>query len=130
MSSEDEYCLSEEAYEWLGLKKSEYLSKLIVNQQAGDFGFEEFHLFDHHIPGTMEGPDKVFEKSDEDFPIQTYTRTYRDKELFHHIVIGGLFPDGDKPTRIFVPILTLVTRSDELAQLFCVGTVKQRPILN
>ena len=130
MSSSDEFLLPEEAFEWVGLKKSEYLSKLIENQRPGDFGFEDFHLFDEYIESTVQAPDKAFEKSDEDFPIMTYTRTYSDKQLFHHIVIGGLFPDEAKKSQVFVPILTFVTKMDELAQIFSVGTVKKRPTLN
>lgn len=127
MEKQDEFYLSEDAQEWIGLKKSEYLSKLIENQPAGDYGFEDFHRYDHLIASTIETPDEVWEKH-ESFPIQVFVRTYETD--LHHILIGGIFPEEQKKNLVYVPILSFVTKGQELAMLFCEGEKKRRPVLN
>jgi hypothetical protein len=125
--SENEFTLSDEAAEWIGQKKSEYLSKLIKNLKAGDFGFEDFHRYDHLIKQTMESPDHVYDL-DSDYPIRTYIKTYADKAVFHQLIIGAVFPD--KNNEVFVPILTMVTKFQEVAKLMEEGTPSRGPVLN
>ena len=53
MKEADEGDFSEEFLEWVGLKKSEYLSWLITELDSSDLGFESFHKFDHLIGSTL-----------------------------------------------------------------------------
>lgn len=125
--SDNGFILSEEAAEWIGLKKSEYLSKLIENLRSGDFGFEDFHRFDYLIQQTMETPDHVYDLKS-DYPIRTYIKTYADKTTFHQLVIGAVFPN--KSGEVFVPILAMVTKFQEVAKLMEEGTPSRGPLLN
>ncbi len=130
MEKRDDFYLPEEVIEWMGLKKSEYLSKLIELQADFDYGFEDYARYDHLLPQTLEAPDKMFEDSSEEYKIQVYLRTYRDQETFHQLVIGTVCDDKESKSSVFVPILSFVTKMDELAKQFCIGELKQRPTLN
>jgi hypothetical protein len=126
----DDFYIPEEIAEWIGLKKSEFLSLLIQKQPPGDIGFEEFHLFDQFIPGTIENPDKSVEWESDDQKLMTYIRSYSEKFLFHQIVQGVLIKDKSTKAIVFVPILSFVTKSDELAREFSVGSKVIRQTLN
>lgn len=130
MEKRDEFIIPEEISEWINLKKSEYLSELIQLQRRDDFGFEEFHSYDEFIPGTVETPDKAFESVIDKQKVRTYVRTYKDKLFFHQIVIGTVIDDKASKSSVFVPIISFVTRHDELAREFCKGEVISRPTLN
>jgi hypothetical protein len=130
VSEEEKYSIPEEVEEWIGLKKSEYLSKLIENVKEGDFGFEEYHLFDHKIQETVEHPDRSFEGTDDSYVIQTFIRTYSDEKMFHHVVVGSTYVDKKNEVEVFLPILSFVTRSENVVGVFSVGTPKARPTLN
>ena len=127
MSEEDEFLIPDNVEEWIGLKKSEYLSKLIENGRPEDFGFEEYHLFDHKMQETIEAPHRSFEEVQDGLMVQTYIKTYSDSKMFHHIVIGTMYSDRKNKGEIFLPILSFVTRFEELVGIFCVGTPKGRP---
>jgi len=113
----DEFYLPEEILEWLSLKKSEYLSKLIENVEATDFKFEEYFSFESFIPATLSLPDWSVETIEDDQRIRTLCRTYADPEVFHQVVIGALIPDQEKRD-VFVPIISFVTRSESLIKVF------------
>jgi hypothetical protein len=126
----DDFYIPEEIAEWIGLKKSEYLSKLIGHQSPDDVGFEQFHLFDDHIPGTIEVPDKVYERMEDDQRLRTYVRSYSEKGSFHQVVIGVLVDDKEKNASVFIPILCFVSKKNELVREFSVGNVITKPTLN
>jgi hypothetical protein len=130
MEKRDDFYIPEEVAEWVGLKKSEYLSKLIGGLVPGDIGFEEFHLFDSYVPGTIERPDKTYESSDDDQRIRTYIKTYSENSGFHQVVIGVLLDDNDRRADVFIPIITFVSRNAEVVKLFSVGTVIGAPTLS
>lgn len=130
MSDHDHFYIPEEVAEWIGLKKSEYLSKLIEHQVQGDLGFEDYHRFDYQIPGTIEKSDKSFEFIVDQQKVRTYLRTYEDQFLYHQIVIGAVILDKKSGSEIYVPILSFVTKKAELAKEFCQGEVKNHHTLN
>lgn len=130
MEKRDDFYIPEEIAEWIGLKKSEYLSKLIGLQTPGDLGFEEFHLFDDFIPGTIETPDRVYEHDEDDQRIRTYVRSYSEKGSFHQVVIGVLVDEKEKNATIFVPILCFVSKNNDLVRKFTVGEVITKPTFN
>jgi hypothetical protein len=130
MEKRDDFFIPEETAEWIGLKKSEYLSKIIGLIARDDFGFEEFHLYDSYIPQTIENPDRAFEHTEDGQKLRTYLRSYSEKVNFHQVVIGVLIEDKDKSAVIYVPILSFVSRKDELVREFSVGEVITRPTLN
>ncbi|WPU63182.1 hypothetical protein [Peredibacter starrii] len=130
MEKRDDYYIPEEIAEWIGLKKSEYLSKLIMQVEPDDFGFERYHEFNELIPGTIETPDKVLEGEEDGQKVRTYIRSYNQVEIFHQVVMGVVVTDKNTSSEVFVPILPFVTKKDDLVRLFSVGQVVSRPTLN
>lgn len=123
----DEFYLPEEILEWLGLKKSEYLSKLITNIRPDDYQFEEYLSFEEYIPQTLSLPDWSLETLEDKQKVKTFCRTFANPEVFHQVVIGALIPDQDK-LDVFIPILTFVTKSEDLIKLFCAGDLPRRTL--
>lgn len=130
MDHKEDFFLSEEVAEWIGLKKSEYLSKLIMQMIAGDFGFEEFHLYDYLIPQTIGEPDRAYEDKSDSYPLRTCVRTYAQKITFHHVVIGALIHDGATKTDVLIPVLSFVTKKEEVVREWTAGESLPRPTLN
>jgi hypothetical protein len=130
MERKEDFFISEQMAEWIGLKKSEYLSSIINKQGLEDIGFDQYHLYDSFIPSTIERPDKTYESQDEDHKIRTYIKTFSEKSGFHQLVIGVLIDDEQNKADVFVPIITFVTRDHFLVKEFSVGKVISSPILN
>ncbi len=130
MAEKDSFYIPEEVAEWIGLKKSEYLSKLIEKSSPDDLGFEDYHRYDAGIPGTIEKPDKTFETIIDHIKVRTYLRTYQEKFAYHQIVIGAVIPDKSSGNEVYVPILSFVTKKNELVREFCQGEVKNHYTLN
>jgi len=126
----DEFYLPEDVVEWIAQKKSEYLSKLIEKVGPDDFGFEAYHQFDDLISQTIGEPDKAFESQIENYQIRIFLRTYKRIHLFHQVVIGVLIPDHQNKSDVYIPILTIVSKDEELVKIFTVGEVIARPTLN
>lgn len=128
MEKRENFEVPEEVAEWIGLKKSEYLSRLIENLRPDDIGFEKFHTYDHLIPETIDRPDKVVENHDEDYPIRVYVKTYPDTESFHQVVLGMMLED--EKSKVFIPILVFVTKFNEMLKEFSKGQMISGPLLN
>jgi hypothetical protein len=103
---------------------------LIEKQVAGDIGFEQFHLYDTYIPGTIERPDKSYESTEDDEKIRTYVRTYSERSGFHQVVIGVVLDDKQNSADVFVPIICFVSREKDVVKDFCHGTALNSPVLN
>ena len=130
MEKREDFTIPEDVAEWIGLKKSDYLSKLIGLLGADDFGFEEFHLFDDKIPETIETPDRAYEEMQDGFKVRTYIKSYSGKVSFHQIILGALVNDDELNATVFIPILSFVSRKDDLVKEFSVGNVITRQTLN
>lgn len=130
MEKKDDYYIPEEIAEWVGLKKSEYLSKLIMQIEPDDYGFERYHEFNYLVSGTIESPDKVLEGEEEGQKVRTYIRSYQQKENFHQMVLGTVIVDKSSSNEVFIPILVFVTKKSELVKVFSTGQVVSRPTLN
>lgn len=125
----DEFYLSDEAMEWLGLKKSEYLSKLIENVRPDDFQFQDYLQYEDLIPQSLSLPDQTWEIMNDGYRIKTFVRSFADPEVFQQVVIGGLIPDQNQQ-EIFVPIISFVTKCEELVKIFSAGSEVTKPTLN
>jgi len=110
MDTKENFFLTEEAANWIGQKKSEYLSILINLSSRDDFGFEEYHLYDHLILQTIEHPDQTFDDNSDTYRIRLYLHTYQEKITFHQIVLGALIPDQNR-VDVFIPVITFVTKN-------------------
>jgi hypothetical protein len=123
----DEFYLPEDVMEWVALKKSEYLSTLIQNHQASDVQIEEYHQFNHLVAKTIGESDRSFEQKVDGHKLSTFIRSYPEGT---QVVIGAVFPDPKNSSEIFVPILTFMSRNNELIKIFSVGKQMNSPTLN
>lgn len=130
MEKKDDFYVSEELAEWMGLKKSEYLSELIQNTRADDIPLEKYHLYDQYIQGTLEEPDRTFEFNEDGQVVRTYLRTYRNSQEFHQVIIGVIGDDPENGSKVFIPIMSFVSNDRNLVNSFCEGEVITRPTLN
>lgn len=130
MEKKDDFYISEELAEWMGLKKSEYLSKLIQNAGPDDIPLEQYHLFDQYLAGTLEVPDRTMEFTEDGYVVRTYLRTYQGSQNFHQIVIGVISEDPENKSKVFIPIMSFVSNDGNLVNGFCAGEVVSRPTLN
>ena len=124
----DEFYLPEDVAEWIGLKKSEYLSKLIENVHSDDYQFDDYHRFEMLIPSTIGEPDWSSEASEDKQILRTYCRAYAEPEVFQQVVVGVVIADQDK-NDVYIPIISFVSRKDNLIELFTTGKIS-RPTLN
>lgn len=129
MDTKEDFFLTEEAAEWIGQKKSEYLSKLIMQLGEDDFRFEEFHLFDHLIPETIGGPDRAFEDRSDTWVLRTSIRSYQNEFTFHQIVVGALIPEKNG-AEVLVPVISFVTKKVAVVKEWSVGESITHPTLN
>jgi hypothetical protein len=130
MERRDDFFISEEVAEWIGLKKSEYISRLVLKASPDDIGVEDFHLFDSYIPGSIEKPDTIYESIEDHQRIRTYIKTYSEKVEFHQVVIGVVLDDKKHNSDIFIPILTFVSKKSELVKEFMSGAKILSPKFN
>jgi hypothetical protein len=124
MKETDEGDFSEEFLEWVGLKKSEYLSWLITELGSDDFGFETFHKYDHLIASTLERPDEIWYSKAEDFPLQFYHKFYSQENLIQIVVMAM---EKNRPQGI--PILSVVTKFQKIASFFKQGQRSEGSLL-
>lgn len=129
MDTKEDFFLTEEAAEWIAQKKSEYLSELVGQIAGDDFGFEEFHLFDHLIPQTISGPDRAFDDKSDTWVIRVMVRSYQNQFTFHHIVVGALIPEK-QGSEVLVPIISFVTKRAEVVKAWSRGEPLARPTLS
>ena len=127
MDTKDDFYLPEDILEWIGLKKSEYLSRLINELSSDDYGFEDFHKFDEYLQETIGRPDETYEDKSEQFPIRTCIKTFSG---FHQIAIGAVIPDMNSEAQVFVPVLTFVTKKQQVVLSFSQGDSKKKHTLN
>jgi hypothetical protein len=125
----DEFYLPEDIAEWLCQKKSEYLSKIIENATPDDFQFEQYAAFDEQIPQTLMNPDWSWEKIEDGQRVKTFCRSFRAQELIYQVVVGALIADQQKMD-VFVPILSFVSRKENLVKIFSENHTLKRPLLN
>ena len=124
----DEFYLPEDLVEWIGLKKSEYLSRLIQNAPDHDIPFETYHTYDRLIHSTLSLSDWNVEFEEDNQRIKIYCRSHSEEEAFYQIIVGVIILDQSQ-SEVLVPILTYVTRFESMTGLFN-GGKPQRPPLN
>ena len=130
MEKRDDFLIPEELGEWIGLKKSEFLSKLIEHMHPDDFSFEEFHQFNDLVSGTIEKPDAAYEMKLDKQILRSYMRAYPNEGGLFQVALGVLVPDESTNSQVYIPILIFVSRNMELVRDFMQGEPINRPTLN
>jgi len=120
LNIKENFFINEETVEWIALKKSEYLSQLIIDFTDDDYDFEDFHLFDSYITSTLDKPDEIYRSFEDDQEINIFYRTYKNDLEFHQIIISLVILDENNQ-KVVIPILTFVTKKHDLVLKWCTG---------
>jgi uncharacterized OB-fold protein len=73
-------------------------------------------------------PDWSSEALEDKQTLRTYCRSYADPEVYQQVVIGVVVLDQEK-NDVFIPIISFVSRKENLIGIFCAGKVS-RPALH
>jgi hypothetical protein len=115
-------------------KKSKILADVIINRQEDDIPFEEYPGYEFCFQETLDLPDEVFERKDnEGDKLFTYIKTFSKgalgEESFFYIVIC-LKRNTDVTSVNIYPILAIPTIDIKMCQEFRGGTKLSGPIKN
>ncbi|MBC7429424.1 MAG: hypothetical protein H7336_12475 [Bacteriovorax sp.] len=115
-------------------KKSKILADVIINRREDDISFEEYPGYEFCFQETLELPDEVFEKKDDEGDklftyIKSFSKGAHGEESFFYIVIC-LRKNTDAMTVNVYPILAIPTTDIKMCQEFRGGTRLSGPIKN
>ena len=115
-------------------KKSKILADVLMKSKGNDIPFEDYSGYESCFEETLESPDEVFEKKDnEGDMIFTYIKAFskgtRREDSFFYIVTC-LKRDTDRENVNVYPILALPTIDMEMCQEFRTGTRLSGPLKN
>ena len=121
MGDKDQFIISEELAEWIGLKKSELLSELILASIADDLPLETHHLYDHSLHKTLESYDALYEGHENEYRVRLYVKSFTGKTTFYQAIKGVLIRDQSGQGFVFVPILSYVTKYLTILEIMSQG---------
>ncbi len=138
MGSESEEEVNEEEdmifVQLLESKKSKILADVILGRKETDIPFEEYPGYEFCFQETLETPDEVFEKKDNEGDylftyIKSFSRGARGEESFFYIIICLKRTSDDASVNVY-PILAVPTTDIEMCQVFRGGTRLSGPLKN
>lgn len=134
LSKTDNIQLSEEIIESVDLKKSEALAELIGLMSDEDFSLEEFQNYESYIGLTLQHPDEIYSKQDnEGDDLFTYIKSFKEHgETFFYVVIClKINLDTDEEHRdAFLPVLAFPSKVAELYRHYAQGEVVKTNLKN
>jgi hypothetical protein len=115
-------------------KKSKILADVIINRKENDIPFEEYPGYEFCFQETLELPDEVFEKKDDEGDklftyIKSFSKGAHGEESFFYIVIC-LKRSADNTNVSVYPILAIPTIDMKMCQEFRGGIRLSGPIKN
>jgi hypothetical protein len=76
---------------------------------------------------TIARSDKSYADEVDGNRLHIYVKSYSHGT---QVVVGAVFPDPNKNSDVFVPVLTFMSKDNDLIRLFAVGKPLSSPILN
>ncbi|WP_127717638.1 hypothetical protein [Halobacteriovorax sp. HLS] len=114
-------------------KKSELLAKHLENISIADIPVEKYELYDEYLATTMQNPDEVYKKDDEQGDtLYTYIKAY-DKEgvsFYYFVICIRLDIDTSEGEEIIVPVFTFPSVDGDLYRLYHDGEQVSGPLKN
>lgn len=115
-------------------KKSKILADIILGRCDDDIPFEDYPAYEFCFQDTLENPDEIFEKKDNEgdvifYYIKTFPQGEKGEESFYYIVIC-LKRSTDATTVNVYPILAVPTTDMNMCQEFRSGTKLSGPLKN
>jgi hypothetical protein len=116
-------------------KKSKILADILTKRLDEDIPFEDYVSYDFCFQDTLDMPDEVFERKDNEGDVLfTYIRSFssgnKNQETFFYIIIClKRFLSGENEVNVY-PLLALPTLDMDLCQEFRSGTRISGPLKN
>jgi hypothetical protein len=124
LAEQEAFELSQEVIDTIEQKKSSFLAELLEVRSNDDIAYEKFPKYENNTVSTLEEPDEVFKKKDDEGDtLLTYVKSYqKDKSTFFYIVIClKLEEHEDKTQDVLVPIVSFPSNDDELYLKYAQG---------
>ena len=120
---EQEVELPAEVIEQMELKKSQLLAQLLAAKNPSDIDFEEFIDYEKFLTSTLENPDEVYERLDDEGELMaTFIKSFKEAEFcFYYVAICWKCNLEKVSEQVLVPILSFPSTDNELYQEYAVG---------
>ena len=132
-ADEDEMGITNSEVEHIEKKKTDILANHIDNLSVADIPVDKYELYEEYLELTMENPDQVFKRSDEEGDtLFTYIKAY-DKQgvsFYYFAVCMKLDMEGSEGEEVIVPILTFPSVDGDLYRLYHQGEQVSGPLKN
>ena len=121
--TDSEIELPAELIEQMELKKSQLLAELLEARTLADIDFEEFIDYEKFLTSTLETPDEVFEKTDDEGEvIATFIKSFKEDHFcFYYVAICWKCHVDGINDLVLVPILSFPSTDNDLYQDYAVG---------
>lgn len=116
--------IPQQALEDLELKKSEYLAGLLETRQDEDIPFEDFTRYDEFLPLTIDDPDEIFAKEDDDGDhVRTYIKSFQafGEAFFYVVVCMKVSIKQPEDHEALLPVISFPSTDQDLYKNFAVG---------
>lgn len=116
-------------------KKSKILADILMKKNDEDIPFEEYNSYDFCFQDTLDMPDEVFERKDnEGDTLFTYIRAFssgnKQEDSFFYIIVGIKRSLSSEHEVSVYPLLALPTNDMKLCQEFRQGIRISSPVTN
>ena len=109
-----------EVFEAVEFKKSNLLAEMLTGRSPHDIALEDFSNYEQFFQETLEDPDEVFERNDDEGDsIHTYIKSFKlGDESFFYVVVG-LFFEGEES--MIIPIISFPSVDKKMYPQYAVG---------
>lgn len=132
-ADEDGMAITNSEVELIDKKKSDILANHIDNLSVADIPVDKYELYEEYLELTMDNPDQVFKRDDEEGDtLFTYIKAY-DKQgvsFYYFVVCMKLDMEGSEGEEVIVPILTFPSVDGDLYRLYHQGEQVSGPLKN
>lgn len=116
--------IEEELLEAIELKKSQLLANLLEERSPSDIPFEKFNMYDTFIEDTLQNPDEVYKKKDDEGDvILTYIKAHELNGIsFYYFCVCMKYEKGLKEgLETLLPIITFPSLDGEIYDIYKAG---------
>lgn len=125
----DHFEVEPEILEELELRKSTALADLLSMRSDDDISFEEFIDYESYLSSTLEGPDEIFDDSEDE--LSTYIKSFkRDDFSFFYVVVCWKSPQVKDNHQLLLPIIAFPSIDQDLYKHYAVGERTNKIVKN
>lgn len=117
------YQIPPEVIETMERKKSHILSELMLNSSEHDINIEDYTKYDKYLELTLEGPDEIYAKDDEEGDeLHTFIKSFMVGETsFFYVVIVYPLEVSELENMAYLPILGFPSIDEAMYPIYASG---------